>query len=326
MKRIMLFIACVIVLVAESAHAMNSFSVTKDSVGTVPAVPPPGYQNDVAAIAAANPAVLGKEVFFNPTSLWPWGVPWPQPIPDRPWGPGPAWNGHTGNTGNEVTIAGVHAPFFPPLVPDDEIDAMDINGVQAEDIHDDILFSVDRDSTGINDPLGRSAVWEVDTQKGRSRPAGSLFSWHQEERPRPQPTHWDLDGLEIGLQTPPAPPGVPPPRCDELDAYDWEPNVNMVDFWFFYSLSPNSPTIVNNGWSGADGFWADLNMPMQPGVNPFRVPAAWSGLQPDDDIDAMVVCLNDAAVFKFSLARGSPSLAGPDGQWGTADEQPGGHI
>lgn len=111
-------------------------------------------------------------------------------------------------------------------------------------------------------------------------------------------------------------------NIDDFDLDDFDPSGDRVhDIGIYFSLDAASPSL--GGGSGADLFFA------APGAGwvPFSI-AANIGLAAADNIDALVIwdrgvigAMNpktDIAVF--SLAPGSPALAGPDGMLGTADD------
>jgi len=111
-------------------------------------------------------------------------------------------------------------------------------------------------------------------------------------------------------------------NIDDFDLDDFDPTGDRVhDVGIYFSLDAASPSL--GGGSGADLFFAP------PGVGwiPFSI-AANIGLAPADNIDALVMWDRAAIgvmdpkmdVAVFSLAPGSPALAGPDGVMGTADD------
>ncbi|HYU31219.1 MAG TPA: hypothetical protein VEW48_03585, partial [Thermoanaerobaculia bacterium] len=109
---------------------------------------------------------------------------------------------------------------------------------------------------------------------------------------------------------------------DDFDLDDFDPSGDHVqDVGIYFSLDPASPSL--GGGSGADLFFA----PAGGGWVPFST-AADAGLVAADDIDALVIWDGGAPgqmdpnmdVAVFSLAPGSPALAGADGVVGTADD------
>lgn len=123
-------------------------------------------------------------------------------------------------------------------------------------------------------------------------------------------------------------PFVPPAGfgpADNLDAlelasFDIDGD-NVHDRPIYFVLDPASPSL--GAFSAADVFLAP-----PAGVFYQFAPAAMLGLTGADDIDALVIwdrlqiggadAGSDHALF--SLAPGSPALAGPDGTFGTADD------
>ncbi len=111
-------------------------------------------------------------------------------------------------------------------------------------------------------------------------------------------------------------------NIDDFDLEDFDPSGDRIhDIRIYFSLDPASPSL--GAGSGADLFHAAAGA----GWVPFSI-AADAGLVPADNIDALVMWdrfalgvmdpVIDIAVF--SLAPGSPTLAGPDGMSGTADD------
>jgi len=124
----------------------------------------------------------------------------------------------------------------------------------------------------------------------------------------------------------PTPPGVT--VMDDMDALELLPMDldanNVHDTPIYFSLDAGSPSLPPGGFSPADVFVSPPGAPM------FMLFAAAPtlGLTVNDEVDALAVWdLGQTAVLDpnwdcalFSLAPGSPYLAGPDGVPGTADD------
>jgi hypothetical protein len=111
-------------------------------------------------------------------------------------------------------------------------------------------------------------------------------------------------------------------NIDAVELDDLDPTGDRVhDVGVYFSLDAASPTL--GGGSGADLFFAP------PGAVRIPFSAAGNiGLVPGDNLDALVMWDRGAIgwmnpgmdIAVFSLAPGSPSLAGADGVLGTADD------
>jgi hypothetical protein len=124
----------------------------------------------------------------------------------------------------------------------------------------------------------------------------------------------------------PAAPGVT--VMDDMDALELLPMDldanNVHDTPIYFTLDAGSPSVVLGGFSQADVL---VSPPGGPGFFLFAG-AATLGLSTNDEVDALAVWdflqpgSPDAGwdCALFSLAPGSPYLAGPDGVWGTADD------
>ncbi len=117
-------------------------------------------------------------------------------------------------------------------------------------------------------------------------------------------------------------------NMDDMDALELMPfDTNgdlMHDTPVYFSLDPLSPSLGLGAGSPADIL---VSLPMSPAIQLFA-PAPLMGLTMIDDVDALAVwdyanpLVADGQIdyALFSLAPGSPSLVGPDGAWGTADD------
>ncbi|MBN1513260.1 MAG: hypothetical protein JXB13_14690, partial [Phycisphaerae bacterium] len=220
----------------------------------------------------------------------------------------------------------------------DDIDALSINTTGVGPIEPLLLvFSVDRYTTGIAPPepslVAQGVPFNVYDQAARGHAAADQYlstepftrSGVVPLRGERQVTNntlirnnFDEGGTGHGAQ---------PQRAADINT-NAEPqdNVDAVAAEqipglrtrppLYLSLTPDSPTVIQTGTSGAHIFYlAEPNMPL----SLFAAPEAL-GLTPLDDIDALVVFdMNENGVFDgsgptsdqvlFSLAPGSPSLS-----------------
>jgi hypothetical protein len=108
--------------------------------------------------------------------------------------------------------------------------------------------------------------------------------------------------------------GEPPNNDDELDALSWPANSGAQPY---FTLAPGSPTLSFMGVTAADILTRVSGSP-GPSV---AVSGAALGLGANDAVDALcLVGIAQPNRVLFSLAPGSPALAGPDGVLGTADD------
>lgn len=219
----------------------------------------------------------------------------------------------------------LHVPSYAlGLRACDEIDALSA-GADIVTGNDIIFFSVSRDSQGI---VGALSPWDVYGQTNLGQVAGDTFVTIDQLYIQSAPAGanaLDVNQHEFGL-IPFGPTGLPmlpfTEPVDNLDAYSMEEfdftGDGINDHTVFFSLAAGSPTL-GMGFSPAD------ILQSAGGVVSVAFDAALMGLDTDDDIDALALFEDPFAVTGvigayFSLAPGSPTLAGVDGVFATIDD------
>jgi hypothetical protein len=230
------------------------------------------------------------------------------------------------NPGISVQIPAVNLG----LQAGDDLDALS-SGVDAVRKRNIVFFSVDANSQGKVLSHNTGDYWDVHDQAVRSQQAGDLYVTIDQSGVYSIPVGINMlhtNQKSLGLQ-----PSIYPDQYntgpqDNLDAFAFDEfdlagnNVpNLLTFW---SMAKGSPSLGST-WSGADIFWSFHNgLNLQVGLFAGH---AQIGLDANDDIDALALldlnydgAANAGDKALFSLAPGSPSLAGPDGIFGNADD------
>lgn len=213
------------------------------------------------------------------------------------------------------------------LGPNDQLDALSA-GVDAVHESNIVYFSVDRASIGLAGPL---SPLDVSGQAALNQQAGDVFVTTNAQGVGSNPmginslhTNQNFFGLipVVGsLQDNTANPqdNLDALCLEEFDLSPLQPD-GVQDRDVYFSLGANSPSLgVNSA--------ADILQSPAGGVS-FGVfaTAGQMGLLPEDDLDALALLDLDGVVTPgldlalFSLAPGSPTLLGPDGVFGTADD------
>jgi hypothetical protein len=294
-----------------------------------------------AELALANPPPPRQR---DPISLDPFspsnafGTTWADLYGDNPMPPGMGFD-----IGGPGPVLHVFAPAYGVLPMPDDTDALS-NGEFGVNRPQVIYFSVDDLSQGLpGTPVRNQAL--RGQQAGDRYVLNGVSSTTPAAGPFPAvrvgglggPRHLLSANQTVYNEIPSIPPGAfnvfPAPAgftvMDDMDALELNPiDLNgdgVHDTWLYFSLAPGSPTLGMLGALPGDLLVAPPRAP----VAGIYALAGQMGLQPADDIDAVAVFESggnrrvanpgvDRALF--SLARNSPSLRGPDGVAGTADD------
>ena len=209
----------------------------------------------------------------------------------------------------------------------DQLDALSA-GVDAVHASNIVYFSVDRASIGLAGPL---TPLDVNGQAALNQQAGDIFATTDAQGVGSAPVginslhmNQNFFGLipvvgSLQDNTGNLQDNLDAFCLEEFDLLPLQPD-GLQDRAVYFSLGANSPSLgVNSA--------ADILQSPAGGVT-FSVfaTAAQMGLLAEDDLDALALLDLDGAVTPgldlalFSLAPGSPTLLGPDGLFGTADD------
>lgn len=227
---------------------------------------------------------------------------------------------------------------FPAM---DELDAISFGNTSITGAVTFVLtFSVDRESEGAVPPdpifVGLGLPFNVQDQANKNQAAGdeymslTLFTRFG-PLPAPPPAavpnnldirdEGDAGGVDFSLEPG---DGIDLPNfITPIDAVDaggrnWDGPAGVPKLYFSMSSSSPSLNLLPGTFSGAD-VYVDFN-PLGPGGQQLYAPPGVLGLQPADDIAALIVFDNgngflDPGVdlILFTLSRESPTLLGPFG-------------
>ncbi len=299
--------------------------------------PPPPQQADPISVTRTSPSVIGfgntpadiyGEAVGGGAGGWDVGGPGPVPhVPDVNYGLQPLADNNDGHSGGELDVQAPVVIYFSG-----DVNSVGQPGTEYDHQAQRIQAAGDRFVTNGAANVGPRTVMMLGGPTFIGGPVlpGTMGTFPLNMLSANQTVYNEIPTLPPMIYNHYVPPQGATPM-DDMDAVELLPfdlNGDLIhDLPIYFTLDAQSPSLtLFPGGSGADVLVSP------PGQNNFGLfaPAPQLGLSPADEVDALAVWdvngdlvadqnpLTDFALF--SLAPGSPSLAGPDLIVGTADD------